>query len=147
MGDTLRIYDELVELRASLRRRDTVGKKEPKICPDEALMDMAERLPTRNEDLLLIKGLGEAFVDHYGNDFLSVTRRHVMDSAEGIPLSELDRDVLKDMERKLININKGNPLLYSPRTVRSRTVDITMIGDPLQLLFHDREGKIGRAHV
>ena len=142
MGDTLRIYDELFELRASLRRRDTVGRKEPKICPDEALMDMAERLPTRNEDLLMIKGLGEAFVDHYGNDFLSVTRRHVMDSAEGIPLMESDREALKDMERKLINVNKGNPLLYSPRTVRSRTIDITAVGDPLRLLFHERDGSI-----
>ena len=136
MGGAQQVLSELFELRRALRERDAVNGKEPKICTDESLMDMAERLPSRKEDLLLIKGLGDAFVRNYGDDFLSVTRRYIRSESGSVPMDAVVSDALKDMERKLINISKGNPLLCSMRTVRSRTADmLSFTDDPLGMVF------------
>ena len=67
MGNTQQAYSELLDLRTRLREENTsVTGKEPKICTDESLMDMAVRLPAKRNDLLLIKGIGETFADKYG---------------------------------------------------------------------------------
>ena len=143
MGGAQQVFEELSTLRMRLRERDTVNGKEPKICTDENLMEMAERLPSRPEDLLLIKGLGEAFVRNYGEDFLAVTRRYKWNASKSVGMDPAVSDALKDMERKLINVSKGNPLLCSMRTVRSRTVDMmSLTDDPLGLVFAEKDIKV-----
>ena len=66
MGNTQQAYTELLELRTRLRAENASPTgKEPKICPDESLMDMAVRLPAKRNDLLMIKGIGETFAANY----------------------------------------------------------------------------------
>lgn len=137
MGNTQQAYAELMQLRNELRREYTVGGREPKICPDESVMDMAVRLPAKRSDLLLIKGIGETFADKYGDRFLRITKRYICDTAKSVPLTGASAQTLRDLEKKLINISRGNPLLFNPKLVSSRTFDLTSadLEDPLEILF------------
>ncbi len=134
------IFGELVGLRDALRREHTVNGREPRICSDESLSDMAERLPAKKNDLLMIKGIGETFVEKYGESFLMITRKYIRTAAKSVPLAGASETALKDLQKKLTNISKGNPLLYCPRMVRSRMCDLTTFGveDPMTIL-HDEE--------
>ena len=141
MGDTQQAYGELLELRTRLRTENiSANGKEPKICTDESLMDMAVRLPAKRNDLLLIKGIGETFADKYGEQFLQITRRYIRDTAKSVPLTGRSASTLKDLEKKLVNIGKGNYLLYNPRLSKSRTFDLTQssMEDPLRIIFGQR---------
>ena len=138
MGDTQQAYTELLELRTRLRSENASATgKEPKICTDESLMDMAVRLPAKRNDLLLIKGIGETFADRYGEMFLQITRRYIRDTAKSVPLTGMSASILKDLEKKLVNIGKGNYLLFNPRLSKHRSFDLTQssMEDPLRIVF------------
>ena len=138
MGDTQQAYAELLELRTRLRTENTTATgKEPKICTDEALMDMAVRLPAKRNDLLLIKGIGETFADKYGEMFLQITRRYIRDTAKSVPLTGRAASILSDLEKKLVNIGKGNYLLYNPKLSKSRAFDLlqSSMEDPMRIIF------------
>ncbi len=130
------IFDELVGLRDALRKEHTVNGREPKICSDESLSDMAERLPAKKNDLLMIRGIGETFVDKYGESFLMITRKYIRTAAKSVPLAGASEIALKDLQKKLTNISKSNPLLHCPRMVRSRMCDLTAFGvnDPMDII-------------
>ena len=138
MGDTQQAYTELLALRDRLRTENaTITGKEPKICSDESLMDMAVRLPAKRNDLLLIKGIGETFADKYGEMFLQITRRYIRDTAKSVPLTGRAASILSDLEKKLVNIGKGNYLLYNPRLSKSRSFDLleSSMEDPMRIIF------------
>ncbi|MGI6008524.1 MAG: AAA domain-containing protein [Methanomethylophilus sp.] len=121
------LYNDLVQLREKLREEHTNGNgRAPQICSDEALLEMARRIPTKPEDLAAIDGIGQRFVETYGDDFLSVTRRYAVTAAHG---AKLDKDVamtLRELQKKLVNVSKGNRLLYMPRTSVKTSVDLTL---------------------
>ena len=141
MGNSQQAYTELLELRTRLREENASPTgKEPKICSDESLMDMAVRLPARKNDLLLIKGIGETFADKYGEQFLEITRKYIRDTAKSVPLTGKSASILNDLEKKLVNIGKGNNLLYCPRLSKSRSFDLlqSSMDDPMRLIFGQR---------
>ena len=138
MGNTQQAYTELLELRTRLRAENASPTgKEPKICPDESLMDMAVRLPAKRNDLLMIKGIGETFADKYGDMFLEITRKYIRDTAKSVPLTGRSASVLRDLEKKLVNIGKGNYLLYNPRLSKSRAFDLleSTMDNPMKIIF------------
>ena len=123
MGDSQQAYTELLALRTDLRAKNAAPNgKEPKICSDESLMDMAVRLPAKRNDLLLIKGIGETFADKYGEMFLQITRKYIRNTAKSVPLTGKSASILSDLEKKLVNIGKGNYLLYNPRLSKRRSL-------------------------
>ena len=141
MGNSQQAYTELLELRTRLRTENAAPNgKEPKICSDESLMDMAVRLPAKRNDLLLIKGIGETFADKYGEQFLQITRKYIRDTAKSVPLTGRSASILGDLEKKLVNIGKGNNLLYCPRLSKSRSFDLlqSSMEDPMRLVFGQR---------
>ncbi len=125
MEDCSAVYDELRTLRDALRKEHTVSGREPKVCSDESLYDMAERLPAKKEDLLMIKGIGETFAEKYGESFLLITRKYIRTAARSVPLTGASENALKDLQKKLTDISRGNPLLYCPRMSKSRMCDLT----------------------
>ena len=138
MGDSQQAYTELLALRTELRAKNAAPNgKEPKICSDESLMDMAVRLPAKRNDLLLIKGIGETFADKYGEMFLQITRKYIRNTAKSVPLTGKAASILCDLEKKLVNIGKGNYLLYNPRLSKSRSFDLleSSMEDPMNILF------------
>ena len=141
MGNSQQAYTELLELRTRLRIENAAPNgKEPKICSDESLMDMAVRLPAKKNDLLLIKGIGETFADRYGEQFLEITRKYIRDTAKSVPLTGKSASVLNDLEKKLVNIGKGNVLLYAPKLSKKRAFDLlqSSMEDPMRLVFGQR---------
>ncbi len=133
-----KVFGELVELRDQLRHQNAAASgKEPKICSNESLYDMAMRLPSKTSDLLMIKGIGETFAQKYGEKFLMITRKYIRDTAKCVHLTGKSAETLKELEKKLINISKGNCLLYNPRIVVSRTYDLTDtdLQGPLKIVF------------
>ncbi|MCL2296337.1 MAG: AAA domain-containing protein [Methanomassiliicoccaceae archaeon] len=124
------LYSELVELREQIRedRTHSTGRT-PTICTDEALREMAQRVPTKAEDFAAIPGIGQRFVELYGDDFLCVTKKYAVTAAKG---SNMDADVVKtlrELQKKLVNISRNNRLLYIGKLYRKTGFDLTMIRD------------------
>jgi len=124
------LYSELVELREHIRedRTHSTGRT-PTVCTDEALREMAQRVPTKADDFAAIPGVGQRFVELYGDDFLSVTKKYAVTAAKG---SNMDADVmqtLRELQKKLVNISRNNRLLYIGKLYRKNAFDLTTIPD------------------
>lgn len=138
MGLDNDIYSELYELRERLRRERTYSNgREPVICDDDALHEIAVRIPTKLDDFQAIVGIGSRFVELYGEDFLELTRKYAITAAKGC---NMDRDVaqtLRDLQKKLVNISRGNRLLFQPKITKKMAFDLISVPnqDYMGLLF------------
>ncbi|MDR3074965.1 MAG: HRDC domain-containing protein [Candidatus Methanoplasma sp.] len=124
------LYSELLELRDQIRedRTHSTGRV-PTVCSDEALKEMAQRVPTKADDFAAIPGVGQRFVELYGDEFLSVTKKYAVTAARG---SNMDTDVaqtLRELQKKLTNISRNNRLLYQGKLYRKNAFDLTTIPD------------------
>ncbi|MBQ8644239.1 MAG: HRDC domain-containing protein, partial [Candidatus Methanomethylophilaceae archaeon] len=130
MGLENDLYSELYELRESLRteRRMSNGRI-PTVCSDEALMEMAQRVPTKVEDFSAIVGVGQRFVELYGEEFLNITRKYAITAANGSNIDEEAARTLRELEKKLINIGRGNRLLFQGKISRKNTFDLMTLTD------------------
>ena len=138
MGLEEELYSELYALRERLRSEYRASNgRVPTVCSDEALMEMAHRVPTKVEDFAAIVGVGQRFVEQYGDDFLSVTRRYAITAAHGSNIDADSAKTLRELEKKLINISRSNRLLFQGKISRKNTFDLmTLQGqDPLALVF------------
>ncbi len=132
------LYDELYELRESLRQeRKMSNGRIPNVCSDEALREMAQRVPTKVEDFSAIVGVGQRFVEQYGEDFLNITRKYAITAANGSNIDAEAAQTLRELEKKLINISKSNRLLFQPKISRKNTFDLMTLPevDVMGLLF------------
>ena len=124
------LYDELFELRETLRdERKQPNGRIPQICSDEALREMAQRVPTKTSDFSAIVGVGQRFVEQYGEDFLEVTRKYAITAANGSNIDTEAAQTLRELEKKLININKSNRLLFQPKISRKNAFDLMTLPD------------------
>ena len=132
------LYDELLELRDDLREEHKAANgRTPTVCSDDALREMALRIPTKAEDFSAIVGVGQRFVEIYGDDFLHITRKYAITAANGSNIDDEAAATLRELEKKLINISKGNRLLYQPRISKRNTFDLMTLPnvDVMGLLF------------
>ena len=131
MGLEDELYRELYELRESLREERRQGGRVQQICSDEALMEMARRMPAKAEDFSAIVGVGQRFVELYGEEFLAVTRGYAVRAAKGSGIgAESDAArTLRELEKKLINLNKSNRLLFQPKLSRRTAFDLVSLPD------------------
>ncbi len=127
------------------RRRLSPSGREPAICSDEMLRDMAVRLPQTREDLMTLPGIGPRFAENYGDGFLEITRGFHRTASKGETLDDDVARILRDLQRKLINISKGNRLLFQPRIYKKTAFDLTELpgSDCLGLVF----GRAGRLRL
>lgn len=138
MGPDDDILRALHDRRAEIRREQrSPNGKEPPVCSDDILREMAVRLPNRREDLLALTGVGPRFVEVYGDSFLEVTGRFCKTAAKGESLDEDVARILRDLQRKLVDVSKGNRLLFQPRLFKKAAFDLMSIPDTdcLGLLF------------
>ncbi len=132
------LYSELLALRDTLRSEKRMANgRIPTVCSDEALREMAQRVPTKVDDFSAIVGVGQRFVELYGEDFLSVTRKYAITAANGSNIDEEAAKTLRELEKKLINISRGNRLLYQGKISRKNTFDLMSLPgvDVMGLLF------------
>src|SRR5690606_29301384 len=97
----------------------------PIICSDNALYRMAELLPKKLSDFEGISGIGKAFIDNYGERFLSVILEHLETPAEKtVNITSSAAEILKELEKKLVSINRRNRLLYMPKIANKYAFDL-----------------------
>jgi len=138
MGSEEQLYRDLVELRARLRQegQSSTGRIPP-VCSDEALEEMSQRIPTKIEDFIAIPGIGQRFLDVYGESFLEITKKYAVSAAKGSSLDKESARTLRELEKKLINISRSNRLLFQGRISSKNTFDLMSIPglEVLDLLF------------
>lgn len=122
------LYKKLNDLRESLRKIPDEQGRLPRVCSDAALLELARLAPKAKEELLLVNGLGKAFVEKFGDSFMAVLGEY--HAAHRSKMSVLTGDVktvLTNLENRLININRRNRLLYMPK-LPANTFDLCSVG-------------------
>ncbi len=117
-----KIYQKLIELRESIR--DAENKHTPTaVIADEPLKNLARDMPTSVDDMLKVSGIGKAFVSKYGAQFLNV----IMSEQKPIKLTMICKEAkgtLKNLQARLTNVNRRNRMLYLPKPVQGKAIDL-----------------------
>ncbi len=111
--------------REELRLIPTPSGRTPLVCTDEALKELARLRPKKKSELLYVPGLGKAFVEKYGDEFMQVLDAyHAKRAGNKEIMRPTVREKLKNLEARLVNINRRNRLLYMPKLSAKYAVDL-----------------------
>lgn len=101
MATKQQLYYKLIHLRKKIKETEReVQGRVPIICSDNALYRMAELLPKKLSDFEGISGIGKAFIDNYGERFLSVILEHLETPAEKtVNITSSAAEILKELEK------------------------------------------------
>ncbi len=116
------MYKKLYDYREKLRDREN-RHTSTAVISDDALKALARSAPTSADDLLKINGIGKSFVNKYGVGFINV----IMSEQKPVKLTMMRsevRDTLKNLQARLTNVNRRNRMLYLPKPVPGRAVDL-----------------------
>lgn len=118
------LFLKLTELRNRLRQQSLNSGRTSVVCTDASLSEIARLEPKTREELSYISGLGSVFIEKYADEFLNVLHAfHARKIRQGILCPEV-RATLKNLENRLVNINKRNRLLYMPKLSASYAYDL-----------------------
>lgn len=115
---------ELTELRDKYAEKLPEDKTPDEVCSDRCLEELARLKPITEEELLYIKGLGQPFVDKYGKAFIKVITRHQSKNVKSKLLGREVKETLRNLENRLVNINRRNRLLFMPKLSSNMTCDL-----------------------
>lgn len=140
----IELYNKLCKVRQELRDKYAKVGKPPVICHDEELISIAELKPRAKEELLYINGLGQAFMEKYGDDFIKVIEDYYRSLNTHEAIDNDIRDTLKNYEKRLVNINKRNRLLYSGKLYQHSSFDLfnQEMNQPLLRLIHNKMSSV-----
>ncbi len=132
------LVEKLTALRRRLKEREKQSTgRTPVICSDQSIREIAELMPRKASDFYSITDIGPAFVNKYAKDFLDLLANYTGDDA-GTHVSEKVENTLRELSKKLININKNNRMLFLPRLSPKYAVDLFDADgnyNPLDILF------------
>ena len=135
---------ELYRLRAELKDQ---GKAEtgrtPLVCTDDALEGIAELRPKTVSDFGAVPGIGSSFMENYAPAFLEVIDRYRPVSESAVAMDASVSKVMKELEKKLVSLNRRNRMLYLPKIVERYSFDISYLPDLYSLLFSGKEVVLG----
>lgn len=106
------LYEKLLQKRSQLKIMFVENGRTPVICSDQALYELAVAAPRTKEDMANVNGLGEGFVQKYGDYFMEVLDEYHKQKVAVVPMTEKTRNTLKNLETRLVNISRKNNLLY-----------------------------------
>ncbi len=137
------LYLELLRLRDGLRIEGKIKTgKSPRVCTDEVCMELAKLLPTKVSDLNTVPGVGKTFINNYGSEFINVILPYAINQGKitkNVALKTEAEVILQDLEKKLVNINRNNKLLYMPKVLNSKeSFDLSLLSfhlDPMRIIF------------
>ena len=131
------LLEALYELRRNIRAREKARTgRSPVVCSDDSLNEIARLMPRKASDFYSIPGVGPAFVENYAKEFIDLLHGENLPTAE-----EKQSDVegtLRELSKKLININKSNRMLFLPKLSSKYAVDLYGLSsriNPLDILF------------
>ena len=121
------LYNELLNLRQHIK--DTAEtERVPTVCTDDVLRAIAEMEPVKLSDFDSIPGVGKSFIENYGEQFLRVINKYLRRTQSSgftkVTITKNVQETLKELEKKLININRRNHLLYMPKLQSKYAVDL-----------------------
>ncbi len=132
----LELRNELLALRQILKEQEKQRTgRTPVICTDESIDEMARLLPQKLSDFQGIPGVGPAFMENYGERFLAIINGEESDK----PVLTSTLETLRELSKKLININKNNRMLFLPRLSAKYAVDLFDPSErynPLEIIFN-----------
>ena len=112
MNFNIKLQKKLEKLRDKLKEQTKrYDGRMNVICTDEALINMVKYLPRTLEDLEKIKGIGKTFVDNYGEEFIKEILKEIGNDSNKSKMNSNVTNIMKDLEKKLVNLNKKNRLL------------------------------------
>jgi very-short-patch-repair endonuclease/Ni2+-binding GTPase involved in maturation of urease and hydrogenase len=133
------LYFELLDYCKKLKEKEAKRTgKTPRICTADSLKEMSELKPRGLSDLKAISGIGNTFIENYGEGFLEIIKKYVSaDVPESVEMSGKAVETLKELEKKLVNLNRRNRLLYMPKLVSKYGYDLYTGSDcnALDLIF------------
>ena len=142
------LFDALYLLRQQIREREKARTgRTPTVCPDDALREMVRLMPQKASDFYSIAGVGPAFVENFANEFLALIQGG--NAGNSTDVSGHVEETLRELSKKLININKNNRMLFLPRLSAKYAVDLFDSEgsyNPLEILF-DAKGPTTIADV
>ncbi len=120
------MYRELNRLRSLLKAQGKrLQGRAPIVCSDDALYEMATLCPKKLSDFEGVAGIGRTFIENYGEQFLSVILKYDEAPTEKtVEINPVAVQTLKELEKKLVNINRRNRLLYLSKTANKYAVDL-----------------------
>ena len=110
----LQLYNSLSNLKNKLQNQASSNGHKKYICSDETIKLLAKYKPCTLQDMKNVSGIGEAFLNNYGDLFLEIINKSF--SSEYIEIDDTNRTILNKLENRLVNINKKNKLLYCGKT-------------------------------
>ncbi|MCF7925368.1 MAG: HRDC domain-containing protein [Candidatus Izimaplasma sp.] len=123
---------ELDKLRDNLHYHHHL-KSPTAICSDNALREIAEKMPLKASDFLAISGINQIFIKRYGTDFLQVIKTYNQTINHEKSLTKDAYQVLDHYKDRLTNLNRRNKNLYMGRTTKRHSIDMTLLTDVLEL--------------
>ena len=130
MSVNQQLYRELSQLRQKIKANEKRREgRAPMVCSDDALYSIAELCPKKLSDLQGIPGVGKTFIENYGEEFLSVVRKYQeVPTEKTVNISSSAASTLKELEKKLVSINRRNRLLYMPKMANKYAFDLFSVG-------------------
>ena len=133
------LFEVLCVTRQKIRDREKKKTgRTPVVCSDDALREMLRLMPRKASDFYSISGIGPAFVENYAEDFLHVLH----EDPTGVSMNGNVEGTLRELSKKLININKSNRMLFLPKLSPKYAVDLFDASgryNPLDILFNAKE--------
>lgn len=140
-----RLYNDLFKLRESLKNRSKILEgRASTVCTDDALEEIVKLKPKKIDDFLGVKGIGETFIKRYAPEFLKVISKYLEENEKAIGMKPKVIFTMKELEKKLVNINKRNRLLSLNTLVNKYAFDMFNIGESIvdKLLFTSSKVKV-----
>jgi superfamily I DNA and/or RNA helicase len=141
------LYNSLYSLRQRIKEieRYKYGKA-PTVCTDEALYNIASLIPRKKSDFKCVVGIGETFINKYSDQFLSIINEKVIKiETPSSPITDSTKTTLRELEKKLININRRNRLLYLSKIYKKYAFDLFIENSdfyPEDIIFTNKKIKI-----
>jgi len=131
MSFNQQLYNDLYFLRQRIKAKGrNADGRAPVVCSDEALSEMTYLRPKKLSDLDGIPGIGKNFINNYGQQFIDVVLKYEETRAEkSVNISGDAANILKELEKKLVNINRKNRLLYMPKLANKYAYDLFLSGE------------------
>lgn len=130
MAFNQQLYNDLYRLRQRIKDREKrLNGRAPTVCSDNALQEMAELCPKKLSDFESVSGIGKSFIENHGDEFLTVILKHTeVQTEKKVDLSSSAADTLKELEKKLVSINRRNHLLYMSKLSNKYAFDMFELG-------------------
>ena len=115
------LYQKLLEKRNELKTMFVENGRTPTICSDQALYELAVAAPRTKQDLANVNGLGETFVQKYGDYFMEVLDEYHKQKVSVVPYSDTMREAVKRVAGRAETECSGN-------VTKERLAEIADIG-------------------